>query len=43
MCYVQSSIYKTVNSNAKLNTKLTNHDKHDETRAIGYEYKINNG
>ena len=43
MCYVQSSIYKTVNLNEKLNTKLTNHDKLDGTRAIGCEYKINNG
>ena len=37
MCYVQSSIYETVN------TKLTSDDKRDGTRAIGCEYKINNG
>ena len=43
MSYVQSSIYKTVNSNAKLNTNLTNHDKRDGTLAIGCEYKTNNG
>ena len=43
MSYVQSSIYETVNSNVKLNTKLTNHDKRDGTRAIGCEFEINNG
>ena len=31
-----------VNSNAKLNTKLTSHYNRDGTRAIGCDYKINN-
>ena len=43
MCYVQSSIYKTVNSNAKLNTDFANHDKLDGTWAKGCDYKMNNG
>ena len=43
MLCVRSSIYKTVNSNANLNTKLTNHYKRDGTRAKGCDHEINNG
>ena len=38
---VQSSIYKTVNPNAKLNTKLINHGKIDRARAKGCDYRVN--
>ena len=34
-------IHKTVNSNVKLNTKLTNHDKRDGARAKGCDYTMN--
>ena len=38
---VQSSIFKTVNPNAKLNTKLINHGKIDRARAKGCDYRVN--
>ena len=31
------------NSNAKLHTKVTNHDKYDGTQAKGCDYKMNKG
>ena len=43
MSYVQSGIYKTVNSNAKLNTKLTNHDKSDKGQVKRSDHKVNSG